>query len=98
MNNKLDDFPKMSTGNGFANDLTATTNDRLERTVRALIKLEKTNKFEENKTRKTISKLTEMIEGLDKKNEKLQVSIFRLTVVTATLAIVQVLVAMFQLL
>lgn len=40
MSEKLDEFPK-ETGNGYANDLTATTNDRLERTVTALIKLDK---------------------------------------------------------
>ena len=87
-------FPeRVNTGNGFANDLTATTNDRLERTVKALVLLSNTYQKESKKVRDTISRLEVTIKALDNKNERLQKAIFILTVVTVITAIVQVLLA-----
>ena len=84
-------FPeRVSTGNGYANDLTATTNDRLERTVKALVLLSNTYQKESEKVRGTVSKLEATIKELDNKNGKLQIAIFVLTVVTVITAIIQV--------
>jgi hypothetical protein len=84
-------FPeRVKTGNGYANDLTATTNDRLERTVKALVLLSNTYQAESKKVRGTVSKLETTIKELDKKNGRLQIAIFALTVVTVITAIVQV--------
>lgn len=51
-------FKKVTTGNGFANDLTATTNDRLELTVLELQNLQ------QNNTEQT-EKLSSLLDGLD---------------------------------
>jgi ABC-type transporter Mla subunit MlaD len=84
-------FPeRVNTGNGYANDLTATTNDRLERTVKALVLLSSTYQKESEKVRDTVSKLETTIKELDNKNGKLQIAIFVLTIVTVITAIVQV--------
>lgn len=64
MTEDLTNFQKVNTGNGYANDLTATTNDRLERTVKALVLLEKTSHAEGNTTRKSLLQLEESIENL----------------------------------
>lgn len=63
-------FEKVSTGNGFQNDLIATANNRVELAVVEICKL-----------KKSITKLEETIVSLDSKNEKLQKRIFWLTVV-----------------
>ena len=63
-------FQKASTGNGFQNDLIATSNNRIELAVVEICKL-----------KKSITKLEETIVSLDNKNEKLQKRIFWLTVV-----------------
>jgi len=63
-------FQKVSTGNGFQNDLIATANNRIELAVVEICKL-----------KKSITKLEETIVSLDNKNEKLQKRIFWLTVV-----------------
>lgn len=81
---------RIKTGNGYANDLTATTNDRLERTVKALVLLSNTYQKESKKIRGTVSELETTIKELDDKNGKLQIAIFVLTIVTVVTAIVQV--------
>ncbi len=84
-------FPeRVNTGNGYANDLTATTNDRLERTVKALVLLSNTYLKESGSVRSTITKLEATIKDLDNKNGNLQLAIFGLTIVTVITAIVQV--------
>lgn len=89
--NEILDIPKqVFTGNGYANDLTATTNDRLERTVKALVILSTTYQKESDKVRTSISSLETTIKNLDSKNGKLQIAIFALTIVTAITAILQV--------
>jgi hypothetical protein len=88
-------FPeRVSTGNGYSNDLAATTNDRLERTVKALVLLSNTYQKESEKVRDTVSKLEATVKKLDNKNGKLQLAIFVLTIVTVITAIVQVWIAL----
>lgn len=88
--NSLLNFQNINTGNGYANDLTATTNDRLEKTIKAIVMLNDTYKGENKKTRKTVFNLETTIKKLDKKNGKLQTAIFVLTIVTVITAIIQV--------
>lgn len=84
-------FPdKVNTGNGFSNDLTATTNDRLGRTVRALVLLSKTYSSESKAVRKTIQQMEGTIKELDRKNGKLQLAILALTIVTVVAAFIQI--------
>ena len=88
---KILDFPeRIKTGNGYANDLTATTNDRLERTVKALVLLSNTYQKESEKVRDTVTRLEATIKELGNKNGKLQIAIFALTIVIVITAIVQV--------
>ncbi len=72
-------FQKVSTGNGFQNDLIATANNRIELAVIEICKL-----------KKSITKLEQTIVVLDDKNEKLQKRIFWLTVVGVALAATQI--------
>ncbi len=72
-------FQKISTGNGYQNDLIATVNNRLEITVVEICKLQK-----------AISKLESTIISLDEKNGKLQRRIFWLTVIGAIFAGTQI--------
>lgn len=72
-------FPKITTGNGFQNDLIATTNNRIELAVVEICKL-----------KNSISQLENTIVTLDNKNEKLQKRILWLTVVAALFTVVQV--------
>jgi hypothetical protein len=51
-------FKKVTTGNGYSNDLAATTNDRLELTVIELQNLQKNNTEQTNK-------LGELLDNLD---------------------------------
>lgn len=72
-------FQKVSTGNGFQNDLIATANNRIEMAVVEVCKL-----------KKSITKLEQTIVALDDKNEKLQKRIFWLTIVGVALAATQI--------
>lgn len=72
-------FEKVSTGNGFQNDLIATANNRIELAVVEICKL-----------KKSITKLEETIVSLDSKNEKLQKRIFWLTVVGVVFTATQI--------
>jgi hypothetical protein len=83
-------FPKVETGNGYANNLTATTNDRLERTVKASVVLAKTYMAEGRQTRHTIRVLKDTIKDLDTKNSKLQKTILCLTIVMVITSIIQI--------
>lgn len=72
-------FRKVTTGNGFANDLTATTNNRLELTVIELQKLQKNNTEQTEKLGTLLTTLDTSIKGLtatikiaNDKNDKLQ--------------------------
>lgn len=65
-------FKKVTTGNGFQNDLIATTNDRLEMTVIALQKLGKSLSEELKKTRGSINQLEATVKNANYKNDRLQ--------------------------
>jgi hypothetical protein len=72
-------FPKIVTGNGFQNDLIATTNNRIEFAV-----------VEIRGLKKSITELEETIVALDVKNEKLQRRIFWLTLVGVAFTVTQI--------
>jgi len=72
-------FQKVSTGNGFQNDLIATAINRVELAVVEICKL-----------KKSITKLEETIVSLDNKNEKLQRRILWLTVVGVVFTATQI--------
>lgn len=88
-------FRKVDTGNTYANDLTATTNDRLEMTVIELQNLQKNNTEQTDKLGKLleslddsiaylqadIKRLISTIETANSKNDKLQRWFLALTVV-----------------
>lgn len=57
-------FAEVTTGNGYANDLAATTNDRLERTVEALVILNECLEKEGKETRYSINKLQKTTKDL----------------------------------
>lgn len=65
-------FKKVTTGNGFQNDLIATTNDRLEMTVLALQSLEKSLTSESQQTRKAVNSLEATIKTANDKNDRMQ--------------------------
>ena len=65
-------FNKVTTGNGFQNDLIATTNDRLELTVIELQNLQKNNTEQTEKLTSTINKLEKTILKIDVKNSRQQ--------------------------
>lgn len=83
-------FPEINTGNGYANNLTATTNDRLERTIQASVMLAKTYMAEGRQTRHTIRVLKDTIKNLDTKNSKLQKTILFLTIIMVITSIIQI--------
>lgn len=65
-------FKKVTTGNGFQNDLIATTNDRLEITVIALQNLENALRSNLMFLQGDIQDLAETIRAANAKNDKLQ--------------------------
>lgn len=85
-NNMIDiknQFKKVTTGNGFQNDLIATTNDRLEMAIVALQNLEASLSNELLLTRDAIDQLEDTIKGANAKNDKLQ-KIFLIIAVVGT--------------
>lgn len=77
-------FKKIATGNGFQNDLIATTNDRLEMTVVALQNLEASLSNELLLARDAIDQLEDTIKNANTKNDKLQ-RIFLIIAIVGTL-------------
>lgn len=77
-------FKKITTGNGFQNDLIATTNDRLEMTVVALQNLEESLSNELLLARDAIDQLEDTIKNANTKNDKLQ-RIFLIIAIVGTL-------------
>jgi len=73
------DFPTISTGNGFQNDLIATTNDRIKRQVLAT-----------NELHKTITDLNKSIKVFNKKSSDQTDQVIKLTrrIVYLTIALV----------
>jgi len=93
--NARDQFKKITTGNGYSNDLTATTNDRLELTVIELQNLQKNNTEQTNKLGELldsldgsllflqgdIKELIRTIKEANAKNDKLQRLFLTLTII-----------------
>jgi len=72
-------FEKITTGNGFQNDLIATANNRVELAVVEICKL-----------KDTISKFEKTIVDLDDKNERLQKKVLWLTIITVIFTATQI--------
>lgn len=83
-------FAPLENSGVHAHDLTKATNDRLERTVRALVLVSQTYSAESRAIRKTIQQMEGTIKELDRKNGKLQLAILALTVVTVVVTFIQI--------
>ncbi len=83
-------FAPLENSGVHTHDLTKATNDRLERTVRALVLVSQTYSAESRAVRKTIQQMEATIKELDRKNGKLQLAIFALTIVTLVAAFIQI--------
>jgi len=86
-------FEKISTGNGFANDLSATTNDRLELTVIELQNLQDNNTQQTDKLddrlkdlELSIEYLNQSIDIANQKNDRLQRWFLVISVISAIFA------------
>lgn len=82
-------FKKVTTGNGFQNDLIATTNDRLEMTVIALQKVEEALRSNLMFLQGDIQDLNETIIKANAKNDRTQKWFLLLTIVGTILAATQ---------
>ena|SRR5258706_6237446 len=89
MTENRDQFKKVTTGNGFQNDLIATTNDRLEMTVIALQKVEKALISNLKFLREDIKDLNRTIKKANEKNDRTQNWFLLLTIVGTVLAATQ---------
>jgi hypothetical protein len=87
------DFKPLENSGVHAHDLTKATNDRLEKTVQALVLLSDTFSLESRKTNTAVKKLENTIKQLDEKNGRLQSAVFWLTVVTVIASVVQIYIA-----
>lgn len=88
------EFEIVKTGNGFANDLAATTNKRLEQTILELRQLSKqiiTLTKSQDKSILATKNLEKTIVSLDDENTRLNNQMLKLTWITAILAFIQVL-------
>lgn len=93
-------FRKVDTGNGFANDLAATTNDRLELTVIELQNLQNNNSDQTKKLDSRLEQLGLSIKSLNKtiktandKNDSLQRWFLALSIISvffAAIGVIQV--------
>lgn len=83
-------FKKVTTGNGFQNDLIATTNDRLEMTIIELQNLQHTITSQFMFLQSDIKDLEETIKKANKENKSLQSKFLWLTFVATVFAILQV--------
>jgi hypothetical protein len=91
---KPNEFEIVKTGNGFANDLAATTNKRLEQTILELRQLSGQTTILTKSQDKSIlatKNLEKTIVSLDNENTRLNTQILKLTWITAILAFIQVL-------
>lgn len=82
-------FKKVTTGNGFQNDLIATTNNRLEMSVIALQKLELSFSNELKKTRNAVSDLESTIKLANNKNDRMQSWLLALAIIGTLLTATQ---------
>lgn len=82
-------FKKVSTGNGFQNDLIATTNDRLEMTVVALQRVEEALRSNLSFLQGDIQDLTDTIKSANHKNDRTQRWFLALAIMGTILAATQ---------
>lgn len=86
-------FNKITTGNGYQNDLIATTNNRLEMTVEALENLDRTfqlNMFMLSEDVRDLTKITEKSNNENTKLQKLFLVLSGIGTVLATTQLIQV--------
>jgi archaellum component FlaC len=89
--NKYDqDLNDVDTGNGFQNNLIATTGDRLKKTVIELRKLQDNFSGKISGLKSSIDGLEKTTKQLDEKNGKLQSKFFWLTVIATIFTVAQV--------
>ena len=85
-----DDLEKVSTGNGFQNDLIATTGDRIKKTVIELRKFQDTMTSQLSQLKTAITGLEKTTRQLDEKNGKLQSKFLLLTIIATIFTVAQV--------
>lgn len=83
-------FRKISTGNGFQNDLIATTNDRLELTILELQRFQTTMTSNLKILQADIRDLNKTINTANKENNSLQTKFFWLTAIATIFTVLQV--------
>ena len=77
---------EIKTGNGFQNDLIATTNHRIKVSIQAISELLKS----QEETKGALKSLENTIKKLDDKNDKLQRAFFLLTLVATIFTVLQI--------
>jgi hypothetical protein len=92
MNNKNydNDLEPVTTGNGFQNDLIATTGDRLKKTVVELRKLQDNLSEQVSSLKQSVDGLEKTTRQLDEKNGILQSKFFWLTLIATIFTVAQV--------
>lgn len=92
MNNKSydNDLDDVDTGNGFQNNLIATTGDRLKKTVIEIRKFQDTMSEQLSLLKSSIDGLEKTTRQLDEKNGKLQGKFFWLTVIATIFTVAQI--------
>lgn len=90
MNKDKTQFKKITTGNGFQNDLIATTNDRLEMTIETLQGVERTLNTNLLLLQQDIQDLNETITKANDKNDRLQKWFLFLAILAIFLTIAQI--------
>lgn len=92
MNNKNydNDLEPVTTGNGFQNDLIATTGDRLKKTVVELRKLQDNLSEQVSSLKQSVDGLEKTTRQLDEKNGILQSKFFWLTLIATVFTVAQV--------
>src|SRR3989344_707766 len=83
------EFESVKTGNGFQNDLIATTNNRLEVTVLTLRNLNKVLSKELSATQSAITQLEKTIKTANERNDRTQIFFLVLTEIGTILAATQ---------
>ena len=90
--NDIDDMPEINTGNGYQNNLIATTNDRLKKTVVELRGLDSRIRNEAARVESSIKIFQQIVKDSDDKNTKLQKTIVFLTWVMVGFGIIQIII------
>lgn len=83
-------FEKIDTGNGFQNDLIATTNNRLELTILELQRFQKTTATELKLLQGDLRELKITIDRANKESNSLQNKFLWLTIIATAFTVLQV--------